>query len=198
MDGLTLHLPHHIKSRLLLLLLLLPSTSIVAISCLLCMDFDCTQRGGGGGYIQHWLHIVTYKLHTWVHQSGWKRKTGPQRICLSNLLSDHVSHFMSGHSFPPEAPQKNGFKASNSTLQCKLLTTVHYSHPINNVLSMFAHRDHFIWILNLCCWCWCQDVAPRQVIKHRPRSVLVLQITAFVLNIQLKSFWGFRMTLMNN
>ena len=71
-----------------------PVSSIVAISCLLCMDFDCSQ-----GAILHLAlssHTNTYMR---AHE-GRKKNTCLQRICLSNVLSNHVRRFTSGHIFP--------------------------------------------------------------------------------------------------
>lgn len=45
---------------------------------------------------------------------------------------------------------------------------------INSALWMSVQRDHFIRIVNLCYWCWCQELALRQVVKHPPRSMLML------------------------
>lgn len=77
--------------------------------------------------IQPRVHIRTHKLHTFMHRRGGKN-TCLQRICLSNVLSNHVRHFMSGHSFQPEAKQKKGLQQQRATMwfvQLLLLYIIH-------------------------------------------------------------------------
>lgn len=58
------------------------------------------------------------------------------------MLSNHVSHFMSGSSFLPEAKKKGSIQLRvGHNVICATFITVCCSYSINSGLSTSAHRD---------------------------------------------------------
>lgn len=112
MHRLTLHLPHCLKT---LLLLLLPSTSIVAISCLFCMDFDCTRGVGGGSHPALTSHTKTQITYMGAPK-GRKKKLALRgfvyQICcqIMSAISCQVTVFRLRHH--------KRMDSSKSTPQC--------------------------------------------------------------------------------
>lgn len=154
-------------------------STIVAISRLLCMDFDCSQ-----GAILH----VAQSSHTNTHAQTCMCRRGGERGGEKNLpLEDlfikcavkscqafHIRAHFPASGYLKERIQTRGRHNAISTT----FTTVYFSYSKYSEPWMCTYGDHFIWIVNSCYWCWCQGFARRQIIKHRPRNLLMLQKNA--------------------
>lgn len=124
-----------------------PSVSpIVAISCLLCMNFDYSQ-----GAI---LHLLP-SSHTNTHRCKCAQKGREKYLPLEDLFikcavkscqAFHIRAHFPASGYPKESIQTRVCHNVISTT----FSTVDYSYSINRVLWMWVHRDHFIWIVNLC------------------------------------------------
>ena len=89
-------------------------SSIVAISYFALHGFWLQPRGDFASSTE-----CTYELtrtHMPACTEGEKKNTCLERICLSNVLSNHVEHFMSGHIFLPQATQKKEFTQECGTM----------------------------------------------------------------------------------
>lgn len=122
----------------------------------------------------------TYKH---IHACTWgeKKKYMPSEdLFIKCAVKSCQAFHIRAHFSSPRLPERKG--SNKSAPQCNFynvtFTTLYYSSSINSVLWTCVHRDHFIGIVNSCYWCWCQGLTRRQVIKHRPRNVLMLQKNA--------------------
>lgn len=152
MDCLTLHLPHRLKT------LPLPSISIVAMSCLLCMDFDCSRGGLHSALTSHTSTQIIYMGAPKGRKNYLPSEDLLIKFAVRSCQPFHVRSQFSAWGYTKEWIQA---KECHSVMSITSRHYIYHSYPKNRVLSMFVCRDHFIWILNVHNWCQCQELALR-------------------------------------
>lgn len=187
----SLHCQELISPSLLLLLTVLLSICLLASTPpSLPLNYCCHLSFALHGF---WLQPrgnftcsteFTYKhTRTNMHVQKGRRKGGEKNLPLEDLFikcavkscqAFHIRAHFPASGYLKERIQTWGRHNAISTT----FTTVYFSYSKYSEPWMCTYGDHFIWIVNSCYWCWCQGFARRQIIRHRPRNLLMLQKNA--------------------